>query len=174
MARAVALAQGRRQQSNKPRNTPHPTSGPRTATTKKSGLAADSPRAAAARIVPRSACVRASARDAPAPPRARRRAGARVERGSGALGATDGTREEPRRRRRRARSARTPLLDCGGEEPPASHARRARRARVTRRSARAAPSLRTQRRPKRRRETRTTSGDGTREEPRKRRAFIAV
>ena len=90
-----------------------------------------------------------SARGAPPP---RRRVGARVERGSGARGATDRTREDARRRRRRARSARTSLIDCGGEEPPATHARRARRARVTRRSARAAPSLRTERRPKRRRE----------------------
>jgi len=144
----------------------HPASGPRTATTKESGFPADSPRAAA-RVMLRSACVRASARGAPPP---RRSAGARVERGSGARGATDRTREEARRRRRRARSARTPLFDCGGEEPPGTHARRARRARVTSRSARAAPSLRTERRPKRRRETRTTSGDGTREEPRKRRA----
>ena len=107
----------------------HPASGPRTATTKESGFPADSPRTAA-RVALHSACVRASARGAPPP---RRRAGARVERGSSARGATDRTREEARRRRRRARSARTPLFDCGSEEPPETHARRARRARVTRR-----------------------------------------
>ena len=44
------------------------------------------------------------------------------------------------------------------------YAHRARRARVAHRPPRATPSLRTERRPKRRRETRTTAGDGTREE----------
>ena len=54
-----------------------------------------------------SACARALARGAHAP------AGARVERGSGARGATDRTREEPRRRIAPQRA--TPLLDCGGD-----------------------------------------------------------
>ena len=44
------------------------------------------------------------------------------------------------------------------------YARRVRRAGVARRPQRAAPSLSTERRPKRRRETRTTTGDGMREE----------
>ena len=51
------------------------------------------------------------------------------------------------------------MLDCGGDEPPAMHARRARRARVARRDARAASSLRTKRRREGSRETRTTIGD---------------
>ena len=78
-----------------------------------------------------SRCARrASARPHVVRPPLRRRSGARVERGSGARGATDGTREEARRRRRRARSARTPLLDCGGESHPwCTRAPRASRAR---------------------------------------------
>ena len=52
----------------------HPASGPRTATTKESGLPADSPRAAA-RVASRSACVRASARGVPPPSPARGCAG---------------------------------------------------------------------------------------------------
>ena len=60
-----------------------------------------------------------------------------------------------------------PLVDCGGEEPPAMHSRCVRRAHVARRDARAAPSLRTERRRERRRETRTTTGDRTREPRRK-------
>jgi len=91
-----------------------------------------------------------------------------VHRERRARGATDGMREEPRRRRAARCATRTPLLDCGGDQPPAMHVRCARRARVVRRPPRAAPSLRAQRRSKRRRETRTTTttGDGTREEPR--------
>ena len=53
------------------------------------------------------------------------------------------------------------------------HARRARRAHITRRFARADPSPRTERRPKRRRESRTMTGDLTREKPRRRRAHAA-
>ena len=137
VARAVALAQGRGQQSNKPRNTP----GERTANCDNKGKRT-SRRLAARRHARRVTLgVRPRVRSWCVPP-PRRRTGARVERRSGARGATDGTREEARRRRRRARSARTPLFDCGDEEPPATNARRARRARVTRRSARAAPSAR--------------------------------
>ena len=53
------------------------------------------------------------------------------------------------------------------------HAFRACRAHIALRSARAAPSLRTERRPKGRRETKTTTGDRTRENPRRRRAHAA-
>ena len=97
-------------------------------------------------------CVRrAPARGERAP------AGAREERGSGACGARQTGREK--HQGGEDHSARTPLLDCGGDEPPEMHVRRARRARAARYSARAAPSLRTERRPKRRRKTRTTTGD---------------
>ena len=53
------------------------------------------------------------------------------------------------------------------------YARRARRAHVARRPPRAVPSLSTERRPKRRHETRTTTGDGTREEDEKERTTAA-
>lgn len=97
-------------------------------------------------------CVRrAPARGERAP------AGAREERGSGARGARQTGREK--HQGGEDHSARTPLLDRGGDEPPEMHVRRARGARVARYSARAAPSLSTERRPKRRRETRTTTGD---------------
>ena len=97
-------------------------------------------------------CVRrAPARGERAP------AGAREERGSGACGARQTGREK--HQGGEDHSARTPLLDCGGDEPPEMYVRRARRARTACYSARAASSLRTERRPKRKRKTRTTTGD---------------
>ena len=116
-----------------PRNTQH-TRGPR------------APRARGARDSAR-ACVRAPARGARAP---RRRVGGAKERR--ARGATDGTREE-QGRRRAPRRARTPLLDCGGDQPPAIHARCARRA-ASPVAPRAPPALRTERRRSRREDAR--------------------
>jgi len=88
-----------------------------------------------------------------------RPAGARVERGSGARGATDRPREEEEEK---PTTARERPCSTAAARTTRMNARRARRERVTRRSARAAPSLRTERRVKRRRETRTTKGDRTR------------
>ena len=150
----AARAQSGERRAAKPRNTHTRRAKPRAASSE--GVPrSDFPRAAPVAL--RSARVHAPARGARAP---RRRAGGAKERR--ARGATDGTREEDQEERTTA--ARDVPAELRRREPPAIYARRARRARVTRRPPCVAPSLRTERRPKRRRETRTTAGDGTREE----------
>ena len=112
---AVGVARCLRNRAAEPNRETHPAHRPQTET-KERGRPADSPRTA--RVASRSASVRAPAHGARAPRHAR------AERGSGARGATDRARAEPRTARTPQR-ARTALLDCGGENHPrTTHARR--------------------------------------------------
>ena len=124
---AVGVARCLRNRAAEPNRETHPAHRPQTET-KERGHPADSPRTA--RVASRSAGVRAPAHGARAPRHAW------AERGSGARGATDRARAEPRTARTPQR-ARTALLDCGGENHPrTTHAgRRPHRARTPLRGA---------------------------------------